>query len=287
MSRLTTQRDDLIIRAYKLLGLKQWGNDLYPEDLEDGIECLNDLINLLQEYGVYLWRGATVSYPMTASSQRLGVTDGLNYTCRKSHLAAAATADTEPGAGANWQEFWIQDGEDATIDWTITTIYTSIGDFSSSDITDGDSIILVDRAWLRVDGKDRSIRLISKKEFQDIETKYSEGDITHLYVDYGQSQTTYLNFHTYPYLDDTDKLLFLEVQKAADKLTAASDYPEIPSSWIIPMAYLLASLLGDIKQVNPTRLDGIKRDATGFLKFITGKTKTKIKGRRKKGAMRL
>lgn len=183
---------------------------------------LNQFVKFLETaHDVRLWTLDWAQKTFSAASEVTG-TDGLVYTCIRSHTSAASN---RPVTGANWSTYWKQTGSTGG-GWVTSTAYISTGDF-----TLGADTIAIEKAFLRKDGIDTPITVIGHQEYFDIADKGTEGNPTRLWFDNKLVPTVYLN----PQLDDiTDVVHYLRIRRFED-FDAAADNADFPVQWVEPL----------------------------------------------------
>ena len=199
-------------------------------DNTNALEALESLFKELQNDIEFPWTYEWTTQTFTASSEVIGVADGLNYRCISPHTAAAAN---RPITGASWSTNWYQDGSSG-VTWVDTTAYTAIGD-----ITLDPKVLYISKAYIRQNSSDSDVELIDRHKYSDLVDKYNTGIPSCLYL-YPQHTPRIL---LWPQPDSTEYVLhYYQCVKLQDFDDAANN-PDINSSWLNPLVALLADAL--------------------------------------------
>ena len=208
-------RSKIIKRAFRKAGIVGAGQNLEPEMNEDGIELLNLIIHEdLPNEGIRLWQREWATKTFTASSEVTG-SDGNIYTCIRSHTSAATN---KPVTGANWSTYWELAGSTGGT-WITSTDYAAIGDFV------GDTDLLdIEQAFLRQNGVDLPLDIISINKYLNIVDKSITGTPSTLVIERSKTPRIY----TWPQPNNTDDVLhYLKIRKLQD-FDNTDDAPDLP-----------------------------------------------------------
>ncbi len=223
----TLTRDDIIKQSLEDIQVIKPEDTPNSDQLTAGSRRLNGIVKRLQNKNIYLWSREWVTQTFTASSV---VTNGSTiYRCIKGHTSSATD---EPGTGANWTTYWVEDSSATSGGaWVTSTAYASIGDFTVAADTIG-----IDDMFIRDVDSDTPVDLISSEEYAKISTKGTEGKPTKAVFDRQLTPVVYL----YKQPDDTDYVLhYLRVRKLQD-FDAGSNNFDGPESWLPLLVKMLA-----------------------------------------------
>jgi hypothetical protein len=151
-------------------------------------------VNAWHEEGILLWKEDWVTNTFSAASEVTG-TDSLIYTCIRPHTSAASN---RPITGADWTTYWKLAGSTGGV-WATSTSYTTPGVFTvATDTVD------ITRAFIRKDGSDYPVRLVSAQEYADVIDKGETSNLPYImWVHKKKTPEVYL----YPQPDNTDIVL--------------------------------------------------------------------------------
>ncbi len=223
----TLSRDEIIAQAYEDLQVIKPEATPKADLLSAGSRRLNGIVKRLQQKDIFLWTQEWVTQTFTASE---AVTSGgSTYRCIKGHTSSATD---EPGVGANWSTYWLEDSSVTSGGaWANTTAYASVADFTVAADTIG-----IEKMFIRDGGNDYDVDIISRTEYAEIPTKSNEGKPTRAVFDRQLSPRVYL----YKQPDSTDYVLhYLRVRKLEDFDAGANNF-DGPESWIPLLIKMLA-----------------------------------------------
>ena len=102
-----------------------------------------------------------------------------NDTVTDNDITWVAIPDTKPGAGANWRTFFIQDNNQSTgSSYASNTSYHRAGDFNLKD----DELKIL-KCFIRLNGTDTPVEIISDSTFSDVSNKSSTGTPTQIHIE--------------------------------------------------------------------------------------------------------
>lgn len=222
------------------------------EEVENAAQALNLVVKSLQNYAVLLWTTEWTTKTLTASSEILG-SDGLNYTCRRSHTSAS---ENKPITGADWSSYWEQTGTDG-VAWGTATAYTAIGEITLATDTIG-----IQAAFRRNSDNtnDNPIEIIPWLDYVKIYDKNQTGDP--LKVAFKRDINGIARGYLWPQPDNTDFVIHLETVRRLKDFDADSDNPDFPSRWYEYLIYQTAYRLAPEYNVNSQKRKDLKDDAT-------------------------
>ncbi len=167
-------RNDIVMRALRIVGAYPQGGKPSAVQLSEGITALNSLIKHNQSQGMRLWSLEWLTKSFTASDLVIG-TNGETYQCIRSHRS---TAPSQPILNAEWTTYWAKkEGGGGINGWIIDHNYESIGDF----ILD-DSLLGIDKAFIRSEQFDREVSGISIDRYMELPGKSNSGIPSHFVV---------------------------------------------------------------------------------------------------------
>jgi hypothetical protein len=217
----TLTRDQIITEAYEDIGVIEEGETPSPEQMASGARRLEGIIKRLQTKNIYLWTQEWVTQVLTTSS--VVTNGGTTYRCIKGHTASATD---EPGVGADWTTYWIEDSmATGAVVWVLTTAYTTIGEFNVA----ADTIGISDMFYRDIDD-DTPIDLIRMDEYLKISNKSDLGTpkraVFHKLL--GAAGLVYL----YDHPDSTDYVIhYNRVRKLQDFDIGTANF-DGPEAWI-------------------------------------------------------
>lgn len=243
----TQNRNQIVTRALRIIGLISPGEIPSPEEMTAGAEVLNAMVKAWQSFDVYLWALEWATKTFSASDEVTGTDDNV-YTCIRSHTSST---DDTPITGADWSSYWVLRGSTGGV-WADATAYAAIGDFTA----DSDTLD-IEQAFLRNGTTDTPLSMLTSEEFFNLANKSSEGKPGSLYLMKGLTKTVYLDRQP----DSTDYVLhYLRVRRLED-FDSGSDTPDFPSNWIEALAFGLADRLGIEAGIPPEKQDRIEKRA--------------------------
>ena len=217
----------MITRSLRMLGVVAQGNSPTAEQISEGSDALNSLIQSMQTDGIRLWSSQWETKTFTASSVVLG-SDSLNYTCIRNHTSA--TAD-KPITGDNYTTYWVQKGSSGST-WAASTAYTSINQFTLDS-----GIIGLQNPFIRDGRNDYPVEMVEKEAYYNISDKAETGRPTHLLLEFSLSTPT---VYLYPHPSSTSLVLHYNKIVRIDDWTGSSDNPNFPVRWLRTLTYGLA-----------------------------------------------
>jgi hypothetical protein len=220
-------RDDIINRAYRLVRSTSSRTSPDANQVTVAAQALESINKKIQNEGVRLWTLEWATKTLTASSE---VTEGgVVYTCIKAHTSADGT--NKPGTDADWTTYWRTGGTAGATAWADATPYTSIGEFTLTSNTLG-----IESAFVRRNGNDTPINIISSSQYFEISNKDNEGQVNSLWFDRQLTPIVRL----WPYPSDADDVIHYHAVQTMDDFDAASNNGEFPVQWVEYFTFELA-----------------------------------------------
>jgi hypothetical protein len=215
----TLDRDGIIAQAYENIQVIKPEATPKAELLTAGSRRLNGIVKRLQQKDIFLWTQEWVTQTFTASA--VVTSNSTTYRCIKGHTSSATD---EPGVGANWSTYWVEDASKTSGgDWVTATGYTSIADFTVAGDTIG-----IEKMFIRDGGNDYPVDIISQTDFAEVLTKSNEGKPTEAVFDRQLSPKVYL----YKQPDSTDYVLHYQRVRKLEDFDAGANNFDGPESWI-------------------------------------------------------
>lgn len=236
-------RDEIISAALRKLEIY----DPDPAQISYADEALNLIVKSLQSYNVFLWAREWVTKGLTASSVVVG-TDGLQYTCIRSHTASSAN---KPVTGAEWRMYWAQEGTGGAV-WADTTAYSCIGDFTVAVET-----IAIDKMMVRDVDTDSDMDMVTSFDYLSETDKRTTGKPVKAWVEKQIPPVV----RVWPIPDKTTYVLhYLRVRKLQD-FSAADDNADFDVRWLEFLIYKLAHRLSPEYMFSIERQVLLKKEA--------------------------
>ena len=221
-------RNELLASSLRKVGAIEQGESPSAEMISEASEALNILTKNLE--GFRLWKREWWAKTFNAASEVTG-TDGLIYTCIRSHTSSAAD---KPITGANYKSYWKQTGSTGGT-WVTATAYSAIGEFQF----DAD-VIGIEKAFLRYAGFDTPLGILSFDKYLEISTKDDFGEPSHL----GIEQSIRLRGYLWPQPNNTSYILNVLQYTKLEDFDASSDNPDFLTRWLRYLVFALAADLG-------------------------------------------
>lgn len=259
VSSFTRNRNQIVLRVLRILGVIQEGKQPTAAQWATAIEAFDCFIRALQEEGAQLWLSEWVTRPLSTAASSVLATDGKSYRCLRNHTSAGAN---EPGVGSDWTTYWTETATASTTPWAIFTAYTSPGHFEDADAA------AIEQAFIReADGTDTGLSLISTREWGDLPNKSDDG-LPRLML---MERTLAPSVMLYPLPDLTTYVLHYRRIRYLSDFASATATGDFPSSWIDAIVFGLAHRLSfeygvplqEREQLRAVAVE-LKRIARGF-----------------------
>jgi len=164
------QRNAIVSQAFKKLGLLPKGQELAPEDLNEGITQLNSMVKSWQSEDIYLWKFEIINLFLQYGQNKYVVgpgsgTDHATLDYDYSYLASAASA------GAT--SITVQDATGFTIGKTIGVVQSSYVVFWTTIANVVGNVITLTAPLDEVAAADRNVFCYSDKPAKPLKMKYA------------------------------------------------------------------------------------------------------------------
>ena len=269
----TLTRDDIINLAHQHVSAIGEGETASTAQLSEASNLLNMIVKLRAADGMPLWalkRGYIL--PFTAASSINTDSHVVTfYDATSVATAAAASATTiviaAAGTIANSDQIGIED-DDGNMNWTTVSAgggttsltiatgitaaaavgsrvyaYTASADRIQKPLRIVDMDIKLESAGTR-----HPINIITSQEYYSLGSPTSEGTPNQVFYDRGPSSDTALEtngrFFVYPRFQTGDYVIEFTYQRPFQDFDAASDNPDFPQAFYLPLMLELAALLG-------------------------------------------
>ena len=256
-------RDDIITEALELLGVLAEGEEPNAAQITSTNRTLNALIkhwqakqiNLFAIQEQYLFPAKEqTEYGLSSSSDDHITANYYGGTLSSAYVATATTVVTNEATGISVGDTVGIKTSDTEVFWTSAVAGTD-PDTNTIELEAGlpedvgvDTIVYAYRtkasrplkileAYIRIGTTDTPVEIIARRDYNALSNKFSEGRINQIYYD-PQINTGVLK--VWPQSDNENAILVLVCTKALSDLDAATDNPEIPQEWYLPLAYGLA-----------------------------------------------
>lgn len=274
----TITRDQIIDLAHQHVSLVGEGESATSAQVTEASRLLNMIVKLRAADGMPLWalkRGTILPFSDASSiNTNSHVVTFYDATTLSSNAAAAATSLSITAAGtiANSDQLGIE-LDDGSIQWTTvssgggtTTLVAATGLTSAA--SSGNRIYaytasadrvqrplrIVDANILNVsDNVSWSISVEEQSDYYNYSNRTSESTPTAIYYDPGLGASTadpssstnwYGTIYVYPRFSDGDKVIQFTYQRPFQDFDSASDNPDFPQEFYLPLMLELAAMLG-------------------------------------------
>jgi hypothetical protein len=258
----------------EMIGVLAEGETASAAQLTTGLRTLNYMVKAYQNRGVLLnsYQRMYLFLEKNKSEYSLGLAAGAHFTVEDpfdntstlstAEAAASTSLGVVSGSGSvNADNILIEldNGEldDTTISagggTTTLTIATGLTTAASAGnrvywyTTKGNRPLRIDLASIvnepgtsRLDATETPIEVVTRKEYQDLPSKGTEGQVSMLYYD---PQRITGNLHIWPQTDNVAKYLKMWVERPIEDFDASTDDADFPQVWFLALATNLALLL--------------------------------------------
>ncbi len=274
---VTRTRDDIIIGAYRLLGLiKPGGTTPHREMFDMASDSLNDMIMEWQADGVGQWlkADATLYMQYGQTSYNIGPT-GDHCTLSAVETTLSADGSTGDSTITVSDDTGISDGDYVgieldnnyfqftTVNGTPSANVVTLDDVLTDDVNSGDFVFayttkvsrpldIEDVRYVQDDDTEIQIQTVSRNEYMSISDKTDTG--TPNAVHYHPALTNGKMYVWQP-PDDVELRLRFTVMQPIEVFTARTDNPCFPQEWYNALKFSLAEIVGlhFIEQVDPRK----------------------------------
>lgn len=282
----TLTRDEAIELAYKKFGGFTAGQTLSAAKTADASKTLNMMLKAFQKKGLKLWlrKKATVFLALDDSQYGLGTSgDHATYSYTRTQVKTAATSgatsiDVDSTTGMTAADYIGVVQDDGSLHWT-----------TIASVTDSDTVVLtaaitddcavdnyvyfyttkIDRpldiieAYISdVDGNDRPVNIIGKKEYTELSNKTSDGSVVAIHYD---PQLTTGQLYVWPQSSVVTDVLELVVHRPIEDMDDSNNNFDVPVEWLEPIVWGLAWRLCPDNGIDINRKQDIERNAKEFL----------------------
>lgn len=245
-------RNQIVTAALRKINVAEQGQDPTATQISEGANRLNQIVMAWQNEGINLWTLDWRNQPLGNANTVIG-SDGAFYRCINNHTS---NNGNQPKIGPNWERYWYQDATEG-IQWREDQQY-----LSSSQYTLPTDVLGIDNAFIRYNGTDFRLDIISRNEYMDIGTKYVEGHPQLLMYDTRLVPNLYL----YPQADLTDYQLHYLAVIRLKEFENASSTPDFPQDWYRALVWGLAADLASEYGLSISRMNYLDSKADYFLK---------------------
>ena len=286
----TQTRNDIINRAYKIIGIKTRGRDLTAEEINEASEALNLYVKGLKSEGVYLWKYAEGTLFLKVGQESY-ILNGTTANATESFVQTTTNALATSGASlievSNASGFTIgynigimqNDGDlfwttiSNIVGTTITLANSLTNNVSSlatvyvyqTKITRPEAITSARRR--DSSNYDTPLNEIARSDYFNLAQKTVIGQPTQFYYDKQLSSGT---IYLYQAPNDASNTIKFTFQKMFFDLNAGNDNPDFPIEWAETLAFGLASRLSYDFSIDKTKSEQIKRTYDEMLRNLKG-----------------
>jgi len=292
-SDFTRTRDQLIIRALRLLGVLKAGRTPGAQEITDAAEALNAMVKRWQRKGLRVWTVSEATlFPQVGQVKYALAKTGVDHAT-ESYVQTALSADEASGqtvlsvdsiTGIGNDYYLGVVIDDGTLHWTtvngapgggLVTVDDALPDsaaegalvFAYASKIERPIKIVDARRYNLVSQFDTPIRMEARLDYRALPNKSQQGQITSVFYD-PQLSTGYLHLWQ-PVSAITDLINFTWHRPIMD-FDAAGDNPDLPAEWFDAIAYNLAVSIGPEYGVSTERMAMIAPQAAAYLDDASG-----------------
>ena len=254
-------RSEIITHALQVCKVLAEGETANSTQLSDGAAYLNMVVKWLQADGMPLWSLKTAYLLPVTDTNTLATNSHWVHSFTQSNLAAdassgASTISVDSATGFAASQVIGIELSDGTMHWTtingalsgttvtLTTALTGAASDDAQVYTYATSVrayrpLRVTHAMSHdvVAGNDIRVEVIAHRDYADIGDKTAESYPNQLHYD-PQLETG--GFYFYPRFSNGDKYLTVEYHRPFEDFDSATDTPDFPQEWYLPLVWLLA-----------------------------------------------
>ncbi len=286
----TQTRNNIINRAYKIIGIKTRGRDLTAEEINEASEALNLYVKGLKSEGVYLWKYAEGTLFLKVGQESY-ILDGTTANATESF--AQTTTNATATSGANLIEVINASGftigynigimqNDGNLHWTTISNIVGTTITLTAPLTDNvsnEATVYVYQTKItrpeaitsarRRDSSnyDTPLNELARSDYFNLAQKTVIGQPTQFYYDKQLSSGT---IYLYQAPDDASNTIKFTFQKMFFDLNTGNDNPDFPIEWAETLAFGLASRLSYDFSIDKTKSEQIKRTYDEMLRNLKG-----------------
>ena len=260
---LSASRDDIITEALELLGVLAEGDSPTAAQLTSCARTLNymaktwqaDGINLfaVQQAYLFLIKNQSV-YSLLSTTTDHYTASFVETTTSAAAVSGAITIVVTSATGISASDK-IGVYQDSTMHWTTVNGAPSGSTVTltaalTADVASGAVVyVYTSKANrpMRVleavvnDDNDTPVMVGSREEYFNQSNKGTDGRVNTVYYD---PQVTAPKLYVWPQADDERHYLKLYIQRTLEDFDVATDVPDFPQEWYLPLTYNLALLVG-------------------------------------------
>lgn len=283
-------RNDIINRAYKIIGIKTRGRDLTAEEINEASEALNLYVKGLKSEGVYLWKYAEGTLFLKVGQESY-ILDGTTTNATESFAQTTTNASATSGATAivvtsatgftagyyvgvmqnDGDIFWTTVASVAGTTITLTSPLTN-------NVSNGATIYVYQTKITRPEAitscrrrdssnYDTPLNELARNDYFNLAQKTIIGQPTQFYYDKQLSSGT---IYLYQAPNDASNTVKFTFQKMFFDFNAGNDNPDFPIEWAETLAFGLASRLCYDFSIDKTKTEQIKRTYDEMLRNLKG-----------------
>lgn len=283
-------RNDIINRAYKIIGIKTRGRDLTAEEINEASEALNLYVKGLKSEGVYLWKYAEGTLFIKVGQESY-ILDGATANATESFVQTTTSASATSGATAivvtsatgftagyyvgvmqnDGDIFWTTVASVAGTTITLTSPLTN-------NVSNGATIYVYQTKITRPEAitscrrrdssnYDTPLNELARNDYFNLAQKTIIGQPTQFYYDKQLSSGT---IYLYQAPNDASNTVKFTFQKMFFDFNTGNDNPDFPIEWAETLAFGLASRLCYDFSIDKTKTEQIKRTYDEMLRNLKG-----------------
>lgn len=283
-------RNDIINRAYRIIGIKTRGRNLTAEEINEASEALNLYVKGLKSEGVYLWKYAEGTLFIKVGQESY-ILDGATANATESFVQTTTSASATSGANS----VVVASASGFTIGYNIGIMqdngnlhWTTISNIAGTTITltspltnnvsNGATIYVYQTkitrpeaitSCRRRDSSNYDIPLneLARNDYFNLAQKTVAGQPTQFYYDKQLSSGT---IYLYQAPNDASNTIKFTFQKMFFDFNTGNDNPDFPIEWAETLAFGLASRLCYDFSIDKTKTEQIKRTYDEMLRNLKG-----------------
>lgn len=286
----SVSRNDIITEALQICGVVPEGATANTNQLSDGSRTLNMLIKNLQakpEYNLWTIQHGIV-FPQADQIQYKIGGSGPDHTCKVSDFVyttvrtaytAGTTLEVTSTTGMTNSDFIGVVTDAGTIEWKTLTVVDSDTITLSGALTDDAAVgnyvytytsklnrpLRVMSAYTKdiSSDVDTNVNIISQEEYDTLSIKTTESSVPNQI--YYNPQLDQGLLYMWPEPSDMRQLLYIRQIRPIEDFDGATDTPDLPQEWYLPLAWNLAGLLSTKYGVSAADKQDIKSTAMMML----------------------
>lgn len=291
-SDFTRTRDQLIMRAARIIGAVRAGATMKAQDTTDFAEALNAMVKRWQASGIHVWTTAEATlFPQVDQvrySLASGSTDHATETYYETEVSAAEASGQTVLSVDSTTNMTVADNigvllDDGSLFWSTISSKTSttvtIADAIDDSAAAGNPVYTYTTKIVRplkiVDARrfdilsdaDTPIRMLARLDYQGLSQKTQTGTITQAFYD-PQLSTGYFYLWNPP--AEVTSLVKFTWHRPIQDFDAAGDNPDLPQEWIDPLVFNLATIMAPEYDVPMDKFQQVSAMALKFLDDVAG-----------------